>query len=292
MRVLYVMVLAVFHVALSDTLTEVLESKLELLVMKRLLEHCKLTETLLSENVTIFAPVNGAFRNLSEDMLDKLSTDYNLMVELLKYHVVIGNESLQNDGRYQTMNGRHVRYNNYQHNEVSTVDGVIITEIVPINNGALYIIDEVLIPYPNRTVLDIISTDPDFSQSYEFIKIAKMEELLLGDDVTAFIPVNAGYEKLGAAVRNNVAMTPNLLKEIFGYHLTHGTLYSPGLYNSEKVRTLSTLRDTATIRQHNGYTRVNYATIKRPDIKATNGVVHGINLVLVQSRFYTAILSG
>lgn len=48
MKFVYVIAFALFHMAIGEKLTWLLDSRLELHVFKRLVEHCEFTDTLLS----------------------------------------------------------------------------------------------------------------------------------------------------------------------------------------------------------------------------------------------------
>lgn len=106
-----------------------------------------LVDTLNSDGpFTIFAPTNDAFAAIDPAVLDAVLADTDLLTTVLTYHV-IGGESLGADdladGSFVTVQGDEVTVG---------ADGTMINDAtaicsnVPVANGTVHIVDQVLLP--------------------------------------------------------------------------------------------------------------------------------------------------
>jgi hypothetical protein len=76
----------------------------------------------ISGEFTIFAPNNDAFSALPAATLTALGNDVTALADVLKYHVVQGkvpSSAASNELQLTTLNGDKVRFNIYDHNNVS-----------------------------------------------------------------------------------------------------------------------------------------------------------------------------
>ncbi len=116
-----------------------------------------LVDTLNSDGpFTIFAPTNDAFAAIDADILNAVLADKDLLTSVLTYHVIAG-ESLDADalgaaGSAATVEGGEVTLGS---------DGLTVNDVdaicsnVPVANGTVHIIDQVLLP---QVALDAIAT--------------------------------------------------------------------------------------------------------------------------------------
>jgi uncharacterized surface protein with fasciclin (FAS1) repeats len=69
------------------------------------------------------------------------------------------------------------------------------------------------------------------------------------------------------------------LTDILTYHVVSGNVMSSDLSDGQVITTLN--GDTLTVSIQNGVVKVGNATVTTPDVKASNGVVHVIDTVLL-----------
>jgi uncharacterized surface protein with fasciclin (FAS1) repeats len=118
-----------------------------------------LVDTLNSDGpFTIFAPTNDAFAAIPEDVLSAVLADKDLLTSVLTYHVLPG-DSLEADGlagtTVATVEGGEVTFGA---DGTAVNDSNVICSNVPVANGTVHIIDNVLLP---QVALDAIAAMND-----------------------------------------------------------------------------------------------------------------------------------
>ena len=249
----------------------------------------ELAETLDSDdnNFTVFAPTNGAFDMLFNDLnvtLDDLTKDD--LTPILLYHVVDAFVPAAN-----VTSGYVNSLAESQENELSfsiVVDGstvminntatVVLTDVVA-TNGIVHVIDKVIVP---NNVVDIAISNKSFSILVEAVVKAELVETLSGDGpFTVFAPTNAAFEALFSTLQVNGIedLSKETLTPILLAHVVSGNVRSTDLTNG----TVSTLNDqkTITIDITNGVVIDSDINVAIADVQGTNGVVHAIDKVIV-----------
>jgi uncharacterized surface protein with fasciclin (FAS1) repeats len=103
---------------------------------------------------------------------------------------------------------------------------------------------------------------------------------------TVFAPTNAAFDKLGAGTADNLLKTPYRarLMQVLTLHVVQGQLTLTDLQDGQPLKTVGgemltvqRINDLVTITDSRG----NKATITRPNIRASNGVVHVIDTVMM-----------
>ena len=101
-----------------------------------------------------------------------------------------------------------------------------------------------------------------------------------------FAPTNKAFAKLAAhdpELFNAVLADPALLQAVLLYHVSAGETDSSEIVGLSSVPTL--LGPTIAVSIKNGIVRLNAdaenAKVYRPDIAASNGIIHGIDEVLI-----------
>ncbi|MGQ7868316.1 fasciclin domain-containing protein [Sunxiuqinia sp. sy24] len=230
---------------------------------------------------TVFAPTNAAFEALFTDLgvggVDDLTAEQ--LTPILLYHVV--NASVfsfdLSAGPVATLNGEEV--------EVDLSGGVMINDATVIiadqqaTNGVIHAIDKVLLP-PTNLVGTAISYDPEFSILVEAVVKADLATTLAeGGPFTVFAPTNAAFEALFAelGVGGVADLTAEQLTPILLYHVVDGSVFSTDLANGF----VPTLNGAAIEVDLTSGVMINEATVAIADVKATNGVIHAIDQVLL-----------
>lgn len=277
-----------------DLLTAAQENGLTELV--NLVETAGLSSTLQNaSNVTVFAPTNAAFQALPEETAKQLTSDPALLQSVLSYHVVpqeMTCRQMTHNLVLDTLNAQaKIRVNEYHsfpfgNRRVLTVQcAPVLVRNVPACNGLVHIIDKVLIP-PSGNVVDVLAADRQYSTLVRLVKIAGLADSLQGEGpFTVFAPNNKAFERLGKDTMRDLESNQEKLTEMIKLHVFEGDLCCAGIFpnpwwNHQRVTTLS--GDALFVsRGHNGNPHVDSAYIDSCDNMATNGIVHGIDEVLL-----------
>ncbi|XP_069115670.1 transforming growth factor-beta-induced protein ig-h3-like [Argopecten irradians] len=282
------------HAVFGGNLVEVLQSDGESTLVS-LVQKAGLADALTQGNFTIFAPSNAAFAKLPASLMTTLGSDVNALANVLKYHVVSGSvrkQDASNEAQLDTLAGKKIRLNIYNHNHKVTAEGSTISRFdLQASNGYVHILDSVMLP-PEGSIVDLVSGNSELSTLLSKVKSANLVSALQGDGLTVFAPTNDAFARLGSGVLDHLANDPQLLIEILEYHVVPHTEYSAGLYNREHVRTLDTQHDIIRIRVSGDSVQVNNGNVIKADISATNGVVHIIDHVLLPRRFHGSAILG
>ena len=106
---------------------------------------------------------------------------------------------------------------------------------------------------------------------------------------TVFAPENSAFDALPAGTVETLLKpeSKKMLSGILLYHVVQGAVMSKDLKDGQKVKTVN--GDVLTVRMKDGKVMLEdakggMATVTTADIKATNGVVHSIDKVLMPAK--------
>lgn len=148
--------------------------------------------------------------------------------------------------------------------------------------------------YGQKDIVDVAVSVDDFSTLVTALKSAELVEALKGEGpFTVFAPVNSGFAKIDESTLNALLQPANKekLTAILTYHVVPGKVMAADVADAlEKGKgsaTLTTLngaklmaelKDGAIyLKDQNG----NYSKIAKTDVKASNGVIHIIEDVVM-----------
>lgn len=276
------------EVVLPPTVVDIAEDNGNFTALVEALSKAELVSTLNGDGpFTVFAPTDEAFENLLDDLgaesLDDIPVED--LIPILERHVVSGNvrSSDLSSGDVETLNGNI---------SIEAGDQVIINNNATVTaadiqgkNGVVHVIDKVIMPEKN--IVEIASDDENFESLVAALTKAELAETLEGEGpFTVFAPTDDAFDQLlddlGASSLDDLSkeeLTPILL-----YHVLSGNVMSSGLTDGY-VKTLSPGAETetnadllvdASLAELNGSSSITTA-----DIKASNGVIHVIDEVLL-----------
>jgi uncharacterized surface protein with fasciclin (FAS1) repeats len=133
-----------------------------------------------------------------------------------------------------------------------------------------------------NTIVGVASGDPQFSTLVSLIKKAGLVNALSGTSkLTVFAPTNSAFAKLPKATLQKVQSDKKLLTSILTYHVVKGAVPASKVVNlsGKSVKTLN--GKSIKVRVSAGKVYVNKAQVTKTDIKASNGVIHVIDRVLI-----------
>lgn len=263
-----------------------------------------------TQQKTVFAPTDAAFNAIDSEKLRIMMENATAASNLLELHMVIGSVSTQDvwNGNFTSHLASDNRRSLYfrvvgeQRNKTFTVEGggVNATAVMAdlgATNGILHVIDRVL-GMPYLTVYNKLRRDPDLDTTF---KLSQQDQwnLKLNDkekSYTFFVPNKKAWEDL----KNDMPSEHKQLHmgdysyhvhKILDRHLVVGTEFSKeDLAKEDKIQMvhgmfkISTAYDTGALTvEWEGLT----ANIVRPDVQATNGVIHVIDRVMMKRRDLT-----
>lgn len=130
-------------------------------------------------------------------------------------------------------------------------------------------------------IVDVVKADAQFSTFARAVEAAGISAQLEGDQkMTVFAPTNAAFAALPAGALDNLLKPENRaqLVALLNYHVVPAQASSDQL-EGRTVRATSVNGQPLTIDGRSGV-KVNDATVVRADLRASNGVVHGVDKVL------------
>jgi len=105
------------------------------------------------------------------------------------------------------------------------------------------------------------------------------DELASPGPLTVFAPTDAAFRKVPAATLRKLKANPALLKRVLLYHVVSGNVTAARVVKLRSAKTLA--GPSVRIRVTGKTVRINGAKVTTADVKATNGVIHVIDRVLV-----------
>lgn len=133
--------------------------------------------------------------------------------------------------------------------------------------------------HAGNTIVDIAAGNKDFSTLVTLLKKADLVSALEGTGpFTVFAPTNEAFAAVPKADLDALLANPEKLKAVLLYHVVSGDITSdkikPGM-----VTTLGGQDVDITVKD--GKVFVNSAEVIQADVKASNGVIHVVNQVLL-----------
>lgn len=131
-----------------------------------------------------------------------------------------------------------------------------------------------------NTIAAIVSNDPNFSTLLTAVQAAGLAETLSGPGpFTVFAPTNAAFAKVPAADLQALLNDRAKLRALLLYHVVPGRVTSTQVAGLSSAKTVNgaNVRVSAT----GGMVMINESTVTQADVRATNGVIHVIDTVLM-----------
>lgn len=231
---------------------------------------------------TVFAPTNDAFA-------PPIALDSNPAVlrKVLRHHVVSGeitSDQLTDGQTVQPLDGNALT--------ISVGDAVMVNRVTVTNpnaeasNGIVHVVDGLLIDAVDRATLT-----PRFSLFAELVGEANLASALRtagpNDGRTIFAPTNAAI--LGALDANDNdrlddSEIPANAADILRYHVVNNAYRAADVPTSETALTTLEGSDVTVVRDGDAVTinpNDEGASVTTPDVVVDNGVIHGIDTVLL-----------
>ena len=252
-----------------------------------LLQKAGLVDTLATGGpFTVFAPTDAAFAKVPKATLDALAADPAKLKAVLLYHVVPGRVTAADVVKLtsaKTAEGRSVAIKVV--NGSVFIDGAqVTTPDVEASNGVIHVIDSVLIPKEAtpapKTIVQTAVAAGSFKTLTSLLKKAGLVGTLQGKGpFTVFAPTDAAFAKVPKATLAALGKNKAMLRSVLLYHVVKGNVTAAKVV---KLRSAKTLNGKAVpIRVSGRNVFVGGARVTTADVKASNGVIHVVNKVLI-----------
>ena len=211
-----------------------------------------------------------------------------MLQSILTYHVVAGkvmSTDLTNGQKAATVQGEEIT--------VDLSDGVRISGAtvkaadIKTANGVVHVIDRVILPSsmmeqkPTANIVELAVGNENLSTLVAAVKAADLVETLSGEGpFTVFAPTNKAFAALPEGTLETLLKPENkkMLQSILTYHVVAGKVMSTDLTDGQKATTVQ--GEEVTIDLSDGV-KISGANVAAADVKATNGVVHVIDKVIL-----------
>ncbi|MBV9848777.1 MAG: fasciclin domain-containing protein [Armatimonadetes bacterium] len=140
-------------------------------------------------------------------------------------------------------------------------------------------------------VVDVAMATPQLSMLVKALQAAGLVDTLKGTGpFTVFAPTNRAFARLPRAQRDALMADPAALKNILTYHVIAGAKVdaATAMAMTSPTSPPTVQGGTLNVVTRNGRVMINDATVIRPDIPASNGIIHIIDRVLMPPAGGTA----
>lgn len=135
-----------------------------------------------------------------------------------------------------------------------------------------------------KDIVDVAAGNPDFSTLVAAVKAAGLVDALKGDGpLTVFAPTNAAFAKLPAGAVEDLLKPENkdMLVAVLTYHVVAGKVMAADVVKVDSATTLQ--GQSVSVKVNGAKVMINNANVVATDVKASNGVIHVIDTVLLPS---------
>lgn len=136
---------------------------------------------------------------------------------------------------------------------------------------------------PAKNIVDTAISAGNFTTLAAGIKAAGLTDMLVGKGpFTVFAPTDEAFRKLPVGAVDALLKDSAKLKAVLNYHVIAGHVSAKDMRSGD-VMTLQGSPLTAVVASSD--VQVNGAHVKRPDLIATNGVIHAIDAVIMPKNW-------
>ena len=140
--------------------------------------------------------------------------------------------------------------------------------------------EESALPRHHKNIVEVASEAGIFNTLVAAVQAAGLVETLSGDGpFTVFAPTDEAFDKLGDSKVEDLLLPENRDKliAILTFHVVPGQIEASDLLSTSRARTINGTQLPVGL-------RIGEARIIKPDIEASNGIIHVIDEVLIPVR--------
>ena len=129
-------------------------------------------------------------------------------------------------------------------------------------------------------IVEIAVDTPELSTQVTAVQVANLVDTLQSPGpFTVFAPTNTAFANLPDGVLDDLLANPSALRDVLLYHVASGKKNSRTLSRLTRLETV--LDEDVTIEERKDGLYINDSKVIISDIKASNGIIHVINAVLI-----------
>ncbi|KAL8570301.1 hypothetical protein ACOMHN_011322 [Nucella lapillus] len=250
-------------------------------------ERNNLTDLLSDQGAfTVFAPSDKAFREASDDMKSALQPKVG-GDSLVSYHVApgklpIGSFRSRNQKFVTLFNDKKIRVNKYAYGVATVNCARIIRPDEKATNGVLHIVDKVLKPLAlEGNLAEKIFSNDLYSQFQMALFVSDMVNQLRqqGSGYTVLAPTDQAFAQLPGDLLARILTDATTAEKVIRHHVVKGVYCGDAIVVSVGLKTMDEGR--VLFRCTRDGLTANEASVVEPDLVASNGVIHGIDKVLL-----------
>ena len=133
-----------------------------------------------------------------------------------------------------------------------------------------------------KDIVDVAAANGSFSTLVAAVKAAGLVDTLKGDGpFTVFAPTDEAFAKLPSGTVENLLKSENKdkLTAILTYHVVSGKVMATDVVKLDSAATVQ--GQSVNVTTNDGSVMINNANVVMADVKASNGVIHVIDTVLL-----------
>jgi len=235
---------------------------------------------------TVFAPTDEAFAKLPAGTVEELLKPENKdkLVQILTYHVVAGKVLAADVTQLtsaETVSGLPVSIATDMGKVM--INGATVTATdIQASNGVIHVIDSVLLP---KDIVDTALADGRFTTLAAALTAADLVDTLKGPGpFTVFAPTDEAFAKLPAGTLDTLLLPENkqALTDILTYHVAAAALPAEEVTKQVLIDTVNGI--PLQVKVDGGKVFINGAEVVIADVRASNGVIHVIDSVILPPK--------
>jgi transforming growth factor-beta-induced protein len=240
-----------------------------------------------TNNITVFAPTDAAFAKIPAADLQALIADKTKLKDLLTYHVSAEQRSergLARRGKISTLFGADIAIAGAPEDLVLNGNVGLTLGDIRATNGIIHQIDTVLtLPAKPKDVVDTAIAAGSFGTLVGAVQAAGLESTLrTTQNITVFAPTDAAFAKIPPATLKAITSDKNLLTSILTYHVAGRSIMAEQFLRNAPGRVRMLQGERVGFAVVGGRLILNgNVAVTVTDIKASNGIIHVIDTVLV-----------
>lgn len=266
----------------APTVLEVVEDAGIFSRLLAIVDEARLRDTLSSDELfTLLAPSDEAFAGLPDPVLEMLDGDSELQARVGELHVLEDRRSrsdLLAEGTVPTLTGDSLRI--VESGGILLVDGVpVVSANLGAGNGVIHVLGGVVFPDPVLSLAETASRIGSFGTLVELFRSVGELALLDGEEVfTLLAPTDQALANIPPEVAA-ILEDEDALRALLHRHLVPGALQVADVAERDVLISLS--GEELPVLVENGAVTVGPAGLVTPDVEARNGILHGIDQLLL-----------
>jgi uncharacterized surface protein with fasciclin (FAS1) repeats len=133
-----------------------------------------------------------------------------------------------------------------------------------------------------KSMADVIIDDPEFTFLRAALEHANLKDAFKTGSLTMFAPTDAAFKASGfASVSAITALSPEKVQTLLKYHILTPKTKAEQIADGSNQRLIMLSGDSTYLSKGQNSISINGIKVTRPDVEVSNGVIHGIEKVLL-----------